>query len=140
MSQEAALWRNVRENISPFGYIARLENRIEVGWPDCLFHLKFRGFGKTGLLELKRLLRWPPKKGIVRVPVLTLDQVLWHEKWAGAGGVSYLLLQVDRDYLLFPPSMIRGLYVGMTRIQMQPFLVGSGVFPTKELLLCLTQT
>jgi len=97
MSEEA-LWIQARENLGPFGRFVRVENRVDVGFPDVLYTLGGTKGPRTGLIELKHE---AAMANPVLLSILTLEQVLWHEAWIKAGGRSYFLCQFGRGYYLF---------------------------------------
>lgn len=70
----------------------RVENACEAGTPDINF--------AWGWIEDKHLRRWP-RSGVVQLPHFTPQQRVWLTNRKRAGGGSWLLLQVGREYLLF---------------------------------------
>lgn len=54
-----------------------------------------------GWIEDKFLDHWPVRGGIVKVPHFTNEQRVWLTRRRLAGGSTWLLLQVGREYLLF---------------------------------------
>jgi hypothetical protein len=71
----------------------RVENPACAGTPD----INYIG----GWIENKYLASWPLPGTIVRLDHFTPQQRCWHTLRAHAGGVSYVFLQVGREYLLF---------------------------------------
>lgn len=92
---ESGLWSSVRRKLEPFGTLARVENKVDVGTPDVLYVLR----GVTGLLELKSEPSYP-KRGRTPLVVkkLTKAQVLWQEEWAKSGGRVRTLLMIGNTY------------------------------------------
>lgn len=143
MSSERALWNLVRERLAPFGRLERIENRLGVGFPDVLYCLR----GVTGLLELKHEPWWSNDRmaGPVLRSVRSLkpEQVAWGQRWHAAGGHVYMLLQVERDYLLLRPQSY-----GLLLHHMMPRVAliaesalgraGEGALPPGPLVKCLT--
>ncbi len=70
-----------------------MENSAYPGTPDvnCT----------EGWIELKKILSWPVKKGIVQLPHFTPQQRVWLQRRWVRGGGAWLLLQVGRSWLLF---------------------------------------
>jgi hypothetical protein len=84
--------RQALKGMDPF----RVENRVGPGTPDWNYI--------DGWLEAKWLRRWP--KNANESPVLidhwTIVQRRWHERRCrAAGGRTFVLLQVGREWLLF---------------------------------------
>ena len=72
-----------------------VENPVHPGTPDVNY--------VEGWLELKWLPNWPRRGGVVRLPKLRRDQVLFLERRWAAGGRAHLLLHVQetREWLLY---------------------------------------
>jgi hypothetical protein len=71
-----------------------VENALVRGYPD----VEFVG----GTMELKHLPKWPVRpETIVRVDHFTPIQRGWLRRRAARGGRTWLLLRVDREWLLF---------------------------------------
>lgn len=136
---ENALWDIVRKYLGPFGVLQRIENRVDVGTPDFLYLIR----RATGLVELKHEEFWPVG---ARTPLviksLTLEQVLWLEAWARApGGRAWCLLQVARHYILLQPEVVRAIFLRQlvaADVLQQATVVGTGKFPTVEIIKCLS--
>ena len=95
---EGALWKLMRTRGLP-GHWQRIENRVGRGVPDLNYCLDER---MEGWVELKAVPRSPknPSKP-VKVSHFTKEQRFWHrERWA-AGGVTSVLLRIDRPYRYF---------------------------------------
>jgi hypothetical protein len=78
-----------------------VENRVGPGTPDVNCTL--------GWIELKKLARW--RRGSDNQPVLihhyTAQQRLWHLRRNRAGEVTFLLLQVGAEWLLFSGDAVQ---------------------------------
>lgn len=110
---EANLWARTREELSPFGKLHRVENGIAKGTPDVAFLL--RRYPKVppvaGWVELKFEPAWPTSdRRPVVVKKLKKEQVDFAEEWHAAGGRSFFLLQIARDYVLFDAPTARLLF------------------------------
>ena len=102
---EAALWTTTRGALSPYGRLVRVENPATPGTPDVYY--SFPG-GRRGWIELKHLDEWPARFDTpIRIPHLTLDQVMWMEEEVRMGGRAFLLLQVEQCYMLVLPKHAR---------------------------------
>lgn len=77
-----------------------IENRVAVGMPDyCYIY---------GWIELKHLKAWPKRAStLVRLPHFTPKQRQWLIDHWNLGGKSWVLLQVDKEWLLFPGCYAR---------------------------------
>lgn len=71
----------------------RVENSACPGTPDINCTL--------GWIEDKWIPRWPKGEGIVKCDHYTPQQRVWAVQRSLAGGRVWLMLQVERDYLLF---------------------------------------
>lgn len=145
MTREAAYWPTVRENLSPFGILRRVENGVGGGDGDviyCLTRPKPGSLASTGFIELKSLPSYPVRRSTpIRPPHLSKDQVLFAEDWAAAGGRAWLLLRAPPWTLLFDVAGIRALYQGEVPAMDGPAVAraaGMGRFPTGPILKCLT--
>lgn len=99
MASEDALWRCLHRKLSgPGRHLVRIENEVGCGDPDVNYCLH----GSEGWIELKHLRRWPVRAStVVRLPHFTQQQRGWLRARSEAGGRVFLLLQVEREYLLF---------------------------------------
>lgn len=143
MGAEGSLWGLVRRRIAPYGYVGRVENAVEAGWPDVCYCLRVPARPPAaGWLELKHLAGWPAREGTpVNVRTLTLDQVRWAEGWTAAGGRTHLLLQAGRDYVLLDAEATRALFereLTRAHVLMRCAVSGLGRFPARELVAHLT--
>lgn len=144
MSSEAGLWAALQKHAGPLLHLRRVENRCDKGTPDVAWCGRLpdgRRHGVTvyrtrsGWLELKEG-SWPARPSTpLHLPKLYQEQPLWALAWERAGGHAAALLQLDRDYLLVPPAELRAIYHrARTRAQLAEYVLGSGAFPTTELL------
>jgi hypothetical protein len=72
-----------------------VENIVKVGTPDVEFH--------GGWIEVKRTVEWPVRATTV-VSLdhdLTLEQRIWIKRRSAVGGTVWVLVQIDKAYLLF---------------------------------------
>ena len=144
---EANYWPVVRDHLSPFGVLKRVENSVGGGDGDvlyCLTRPKPGATAATGFLELKYLPEYPTKRMTpIRPRHLTKDQVLFAEEWSGAGGRAWLLLRAPPWTLLFDPAGIRGLYEAKVAAMDGPAIAKVAAmgakFPTGPMLKALTQ-
>lgn len=140
----SGLWGTVRTRLGTYGELGRIENGVEAGWADVFYTLKVPARpAAAGFLELKHLPHWPKREGTaVNVPSLTLEQVMFAERWSRAGFVSELLMQAGSDYVLLDAEGIRALYerqMTKAHVLMQAHVVGLRRFPVRELVRWLTR-
>jgi anti-sigma factor ChrR (cupin superfamily) len=95
-------------------------------------------------LELKELDNWPKRTTTtIKIPSLTIDQVLFLERWQASGGSAHLLLQVERTYLLLKTSTVRAIWAtSATRgeLEAQAVVKGEIRLPTLQLVRALTRS
>lgn len=146
MTRESAYWPTVRESLSPFGVLRRIENSAGSGEGDvlyCLTRPKPGSPAATGFVELKSLPAYPARRSTpIRPPHLSKEQVLFAEEWDGAGGRAWLLLRAPPWHLLFDARGIRMLHQGEVAAMDGPAVAraaGMGRFPVGPILRCLTQ-
>jgi len=142
MTSERALWNVVRDRLSPFGRLERVENRLNLGTPDVSYALRrpAESRGVSGWVELKE--NDPPVRATTPFSIesLKLEQVRWQEDWAEIGRVA-TILQVRRDYLVLAPSVVRAVYERLlttAQLYEAAAVVGRGRFPTGDILRWLT--
>ena len=85
---EKNFWNLLRINLKIPMY--RVENRVASGMPD----IHYIHDGNTGWIELKYLERFP-KKGKMRIG-LRQSQHLWHLRYGGYGGKTWILVRIGR--------------------------------------------
>lgn len=137
---EAALRGTVRRNLRPYGVLQWIESHMEAGVPDACVCLI--GGEVVGWLELKFLPAWPVRRTTpVRLKKFTQEQALWLKGWDKAGGHSWLLLQVAREYLLFRGGEAGGIFQDRPRPREEVYWLalarGEGTFPTRDFLMAM---
>lgn len=95
MTSEKQMRGNVVKLLRKAGLDARpVENPVDPGFPD----VEYIG----GVIELKAVDDWPKRDETeLKLEHYTQEQRIWHERRAHFGGRIHVLLQVDREYLLF---------------------------------------
>lgn len=142
--KERDFWHDVRDLLLPYGALRRVENRCDLGTPDTAYCLRRnpRATPCSGWIEMKKVDRWPVRaKTPFLIPTLTLDQVLWHESWARAGGRVWTLAKAEDAVLLLSPSAIRFIFDRQYTAKdawEAAHVRSRGPFPTTEVLKCLT--
>jgi hypothetical protein len=116
MPLESHAWSTTRDHLAPFGVLERVENGVSLGFPDTVYCL----VGVTGTLEMK-----------ATIGSITLDQVLFGERWVKAGGLYHVLLYADRTWFLHDAVGTRLLY---EHAEPAPVVRAEGAFPLKEIL------
>ena len=91
---ESGMWKSIKPALKEFSLDPyRIENSVGAGCPDVNY-LK-------GWLELKYVKRWPKRGGALRLPHFTPLQREWLRRRWEHGGKAFLLLRVDKEWLLF---------------------------------------
>ena len=123
MSEKSMRSRVVR-SLKALDAIA-VENPALPGTPDVNY--------VEGWIELKQLTAWPQKADtVVRCDIFTPQQRVWHIRRRLAGGTSWLLLQVGREWLLFDGA-VAALNLGLcTRIELRCLAVESNPSPSEK--------
>ena len=85
-----------------------------------------------GWVELKKLPSWPKRATTpVRLPHFTPQQRVWHQRRWKAGGAVWMLLQVERDWLLFEGHKSKKSYgIGVTLNKDELFLLADATSTT----------
>lgn len=123
MTESSQVWSVARKYLAPFGRIQRLENRLDVGWPDSVYTLR----RVSGWLELKLV----PTSG--RCPEhFTLDQLTWGELEVAAGGRWHLLARRGREWVLYDAVGARAWFDGTENA---PLIAQTGRFPLRDILM-----
>lgn len=135
----------VVRSLKPFGIVEPVENSLTdtTGFPDYVYCFR----GAAGVLELKFLEECPKRASTpLRIDKLTLEQVLWGERWTGAGGRYRLLLRIgggNGGYALFDAPGVRALYertiIRAALPQAAIMWIDEPTFPTLKILRHLTQ-
>lgn len=98
MGSEAALKIQFKKNVR--GKVVRIESPLTgSGIPDTIWLLK--DTGRVVWVELKYLDSWPVRDKTRINFGLKTEQALFLYNWCRAGGCSYILVQIGKDYLLF---------------------------------------
>lgn len=105
MSESQKVWKRVKQNLP--GRWLRIENRVDVGTPDCLCLMET---GVVSWVELK-LVRagWPARHDTAIDLGLRPAQVFFLQDWVKKGGRAYLLARVEKEgggWLLIPGERI----------------------------------
>jgi len=95
---ERSLWLYLRSGMRNSWDAARHEDRLSPGVPDVSY-----GINKiNGWIELKSLDAWPKNPmTIVKVPGFTDQQRAWLQNRGHNGGWCWLLIRIERTYLIF---------------------------------------
>jgi len=95
MASEKTMWETIRPELIAAGLDpVRVENgAVGIGTPDVNI--------TTGWIENKFARRWPPREGPLRLDHYTPKQRAWALRREKAGGKVWLLLRVDKEWLLF---------------------------------------
>ncbi len=129
---ESALAKKVMRLLKPLD-AKRVENRVGMGTPDVNYI--------HGWIELKQQDKWPKRAStVVRLHHdLTKEQRIWINRRDKLGGIVYVLLQVDRDYLLFRGSEAASILGQATQAELRKAAlhVWTAATMTAELLTCL---
>ncbi len=112
-----------------------VENRVKPGTPDVNY--------MEGWLELKWLRSWPrgADEGPVKIDHFTPQQRVTLKKRWRAGGHSWLLLQVKRDWLLFDGETAAAIVGRVSRVELfeRAWRVWTKGLDRRDLIACLTQ-
>lgn len=103
---EAQLWGTLKRGAGtdPHSLFVRHEDKYSSGIADVSFVLREVApiLPIRGWIELKRLREWPKRPATaVKIPHFTNEQRNWLIKQGRIGGNTWVLLQVERDYMLF---------------------------------------
>jgi len=129
---EQALARRVMKILRPLD-AQRIENSCGRGVPD----VNYIG----GWLELKQQNKWP-KRPTTKVRLdhdLTKEQRIWIRRREKKGGTVFVLLQIDRDYLLLSGGVAATIIGDSTEAELRAAALRVWDAPTmnSELLECL---
>lgn len=134
MSETSTMRPKVLKNLKSLDGIP-VENSAKPGTQDVNF--------VEGWIELKWLRSWPKRAdSIVRIPHFTQTQKLRQKFRRAAGGRSWLLLQVRREWLLFDGVVAADNVGKKTRrqlIDLAEVYWHKGFPPTKEFQECILQ-
>lgn len=118
--RERYAWDTARAALAPFGQLIRIESPLTPGFPDVVYCLR----RVPGLLETKA--GTDP----------SLDQVLFAEAWARAGGRWHLLVRRGRRWWLYDPGGARALYERVVPVPVVVTAPGAA-FPLRAMLKAL---
>lgn len=94
---EARLWQYLRDGMGARWAAQRHEDKYSTGIPDVSYSTNCHGW-----IELKYVARPPVKAtNLVPVPHFTAAQRNWIRQHGSRGGRCWILLQVEKTYLLF---------------------------------------
>jgi hypothetical protein len=97
---EANLWTTIRTKMLPdyWSEATRHEDAYQKGIAD----VSFVQLGRHGWMELKWVARYPVREStVVRIPHYTDEQRAFLRAKGSAGGMTFLFMKIERDYLLF---------------------------------------
>lgn len=81
----------------------RIENTTKSGVADIIYSC----MGKRGFIELKYLKEWPKRPDTpVKIPHLTEIQRAWLSLHEQEANLCFILLQIEKDYLLYSAKRI----------------------------------
>jgi len=131
---EKALAQRIMPLLKPIDGI-RIENMCAKGTPDVNF--------VGGWMELKQQDKWPVR-ATTKVKLdhdLSLEQRIWLQRRARKGEMTWVLLQVARDYLLFEGPEAAELLGECTQEELKAaaYRVWTSKEMKEELLSCLQQ-
>jgi len=99
MGSERSLYKTINKNMKSYWEVQRVENLVGPGTPDLYYTLNKES---TGWIELKYLESWPTHGStVVRINHYTPQQRNWIKRFGSNGANVFLLLQVEKDYLIF---------------------------------------
>lgn len=94
---ESQMWISLKPVLVKAGLDPhRIENKVGLGTPDVNY--------RDGWIELKHVAKLPPRGGIVQVRHFTKLQRLWLTRRENSGGRCFVLLKVNKEWILFPGS------------------------------------
>lgn len=91
---EHRLWLYLRTGMGSRWEVQRHEDRLSTGIPDLSYSMAVNGW-----IELKYLPKIP--KGQLTIRHYTVDQRNWLIRHGKRSGLCFLLLQIDREYMIF---------------------------------------
>jgi hypothetical protein len=130
---EKALAGHVMKALKPADGV-RVENGCGRGTPDVNY--------TDGWIELKQQDNWPkkPETPLKLSHDLTLEQRIWLTRREEKGGLAFVLMQVDRDYLLLSGGVAANIIGEATQAQLKEAAIAvwtSTAELKRELLPCL---
>lgn len=130
---EANMWRTVRTALAGLDPV-RVENPAMPGTPDVNYI--------EGWVELKQEDEWPKRESTpLRVPHFTPQQRVWLTRRVKSGGRAFMLIKVNRDWLLFRGDVAAKIVGHATRQQLIQLALRHwpGKLIHEELRECLTK-
>ena len=101
MSSESSLWKSLSKIMKHYWIARRLECSYPSGVPDVYYRLPHHGRWYPGWIELKYLPKYPKNRTLkIRIDHFTKEQKLWIRQELRTGGVSLLLLKIERTVFL----------------------------------------
>jgi hypothetical protein len=94
---EHRLWEYLRDGMGGAWAAQRHEDKLSTGIPDVSYSIS-----RHGWIELKYISTKPSKStSILRIPHYTEDQRNWLTSHGSRAGLCFLLLQVEKTYMVF---------------------------------------
>ena len=98
MGRESNFWSYIQKNMKKRWDASRHEDCVGHGVPDVSYGMQ----GINGWIELKAMPAYPKRTATkVRIHHFTDCQRRWLTSRGSAGGYCWVLLRIERDYLLF---------------------------------------
>ncbi len=131
MSSERALATKVVKILKPLDAM-RVENPCLPGTPDVNYN--------NGWIELKQADKWPKREETpLRVPHFSPQQKIWLQRRTEKGGICFVLIQVERDYILLAGQVAASILGEATQAELKKaaiFTVASKELPEALLNVC----
>ncbi len=130
------MWQNLRDWIGGLWDAQRHEEKFASGIPD----VSFGAAGVGGWIELKVLPKWPALDKPVKIEHLTPQQKNWLWLRGNAAGRCWLLLKIQKEWLLFDHQTQRDIGK-MTQMDMRKRArkVWTGLPPREDFLAAVTE-
>jgi len=96
---EKTLYKYLSRIMSKHWEVQRHEDKYSSGIPDLSYCIKTHGW-----IELKYLEKLPKK--IMKIDHLTSTQRNWIKTFGRRGGLCFVLLQVEKNYMIFGWEMV----------------------------------
>lgn len=101
MGCEKSLWRTLQKNMKGRWEADRVENPANPGTPDVFYSIEWALGSSVGWIELKYIPEWPKRKSTaLKIDHFTVQQKSFFKRHGKRDTNIYMLLQVERDYLL----------------------------------------
>jgi len=152
MGSELQLAHTFKDHLAPFGLVQFIESPQESGIADAIVALHPQPLregippptlARVSWVEFKHEHGWPKRSTTqLKLKRFTREQLLFLESWARINGRACVLLQIDRDYLLFDARSLRRLFDGALRAEIEEsaamVVTRANAFPTARVLKWLT--